>query len=158
MICASILTAEIEYEIHSSYGKDLYEYTTKIEFPLLIRLHGADDAPVKDAIVALKRLGPDGWSEEEIIRDADKRTDKNGMILIMYPGNYRMTSSGEQIVDINGAVTVIAEGYHTITIELHDYFKEGRYIMSESTIPQLKINLKNQAKDRTRNKYKAQQD
>ena len=65
--CASTLYAEVEFRIDVSYGD-----TSKVEFPLLLSLRDKDGLPVVGAVVALKRLGPDGWTQEAIVRDADK--------------------------------------------------------------------------------------
>jgi hypothetical protein len=129
----------VEFTLQCSFGD-----TSKVEIPVLISLRDKDGTPVEGAVVALKRLGPDGWTEEAIVRDADKRTDKNGMLLLMYPGTSTRTSAGEHSVDIYGAVTVVAKGHRTVTIELREYFKDGRHVLSEATIPHLKLELTDQ--------------
>lgn len=136
-LCSS-LWAEVEYDIHVTFGGI---DASKTEFPVLISLRDKDGVPVKGAIVALKRLGPDGWSEEEIVRDAESRTDKNGMIVVMYPGTATMTSPGHLSVEIYGAVTIVAEGHRTVTVELRDHFKEGRHELAKDTVPHLKLDL-----------------
>lgn len=130
----------------------------RVEFPLLISLCDKDGVPVKGAVVALKRLGPSGWSEEEIVREADSRTDKNGMILVMYPAMAKENSSGESSFEIHGAVTVVAEGHQTVTIELRDYFKDGRYVVSDTTVPHLKLKLTDLAGNGKKPQIPAQQD
>ena len=149
ILCSPIALAEVEYRIDVSYGD-----TSKVEFPVLFSLRDKDGIPVEGAVVSLKRLGPDGWTEEAIVREADKRTDKNGMILIMYPGTSNRTSAGEFSVEIYGAVTVVAKGHQTVTIELRDFFKDGRHVLSDSTAPHLKLELIDQPGDRKKQETK----
>lgn len=151
--CGVCLRGEVEYTIEVKYGD-----TSKVEFPVLISLRDNDDVPVKGAIVALKRLGPNGWTEEAIVRDADTRTDKNGMILLMYPATSTRTASGEYSVDIYGAVTVVAEGHKTVTIELRKYFKDGRHTLSDDTILHLRLQLDEKPTARRKQESEAQQD
>jgi hypothetical protein len=134
--CATVSRAEVEPE-----WVTLYSDTSKVEIPLLISLHDQDGIPVEGAVVVLKRLGPDGWTEEAIVREADKRTDKNGMILLIYPRTFTRNSWGQDSIDIYGAVTVVADERRTVTIELRDYFKDGKYVLSESTATHLKLEV-----------------
>ena len=151
-VCWISLRAEVEFTIDATYGD-----TSKVEFPVLISLHDSDGVPVKGAVVALKRLGPDGWSEEEVVREADSRTDKNGMIIVMYPGTANMTSPGHFHVEIYGAVTIVAQGHQTVTIELRDHFNKGRYELTKDTAPHLVLALTDGATTIEKKKTPAQQ-
>lgn len=153
LMCGIFLRAEVEFTIHAGYGG-----TSKVQFPVLISLRDKDGVPVKGAVVALKRLGPDGWSEEEIVREAESRTDKNGMIVVVYPGTATMTSPGHSCVEIYGAVTIVAKGHRTVTIELRDHFKEGRYELTKDTVPHLEFALTGKSATTERQKIPAQQD
>jgi hypothetical protein len=150
LTCGICVRAEVEYPIHDGYSG-------KVQFPVLVSLRDKDGFPVKGAVIALKRLGPDGWSEEEIVREAESRTDKNGMIVVMYPGTATMTSPGQSSVEIYGAVTIVAEGYRTVTIELRKYFKEGRYELAKDTVPHLKLDLTDEPTPIEKLKIPAQQ-
>ena len=150
LMCGIFLRAEVEFTIHAGYGD-----TSKVQFPVLISLRDTNGDPVKGAVVALKRLGPDGWSEEEIVREAESRTDKNGMIVVMYPGTARVTSPGHSYVEIYGAVTIVAKGHRTVTIELRDHFKEGRYELTKDTVPHLEFALPGESATTERDKMSA---
>jgi len=152
LTCGICLRAEVEFTIHAGYGDK-----SKVQFPVLISLRDKDGVPVKGAVVALKRLGPDGWTKEQIVREAESRTDKNGMIVVMYPGTARMISPGQSYVEIYGAVTIVAEGHRTVTIELRDHFKEGRYELAKDSVPHLKLELTDESATTEKQKKPAQQ-
>lgn len=151
LLCGTCSRAEVELTFQCSFGD------TSTVFPVLISLRDKDGSPIEGAVVALKRIGPDGWTEEAIVREADKRTDKNGMILLMYPSKSTRTSLGEQSVDIYGAVTVVAKGHRTVSIELRQHFKDGVHVLSEATVPHLKLELTDQPEDQRKQESKAQQ-
>ena len=148
-MCGIFLRAEVEFTIHAGYAGN-------VVFPVLISLRDKNGVPVKGAVVALKRLGPDGWSEEEIVREAESRTDKNGMIVVMYPGTARVTSPDHSCVEIYGAVTIVAKGHRTVTIELRDHFKEGRYELAKDTVPHLELALTGESATPEREKMPAE--
>lgn len=136
--------AEVEYEIHTgiSPGITCFWSEKPPEFPILISLADKHGNPIRGAIVVLKRLGPDGWTEEELKREKDSKTDKNGMVIVMYPSaSATRDEAGRKGVVVYGAVTVIAEGHKTVTIELRDHFKDGRCILSTDSAPHLKLSL-----------------
>jgi hypothetical protein len=151
-LIASSTTAEVEYEIHTGYSGAITCHWPDLGdgqiapsgFPILFSLTDASGIPIKSAIVVLKRLGPDGWTEEELKREKDSITDKNGMVVVMYPDHTATEDeSGRSSVAIYGAVTVIAEGYRTVTIELSKYFKDGICFLGSDNAPHLKLSLQN---------------
>lgn len=146
---ASRAMAEVEFQIHGKDGVicemrgwDLSKDAPPPGFPILISLADKNGNPIRNAIVVLKRLGPDGWTEDELKREKDSITDKNGMVVITYPDSTQtIDKSGQSRVLIYGAVTVIAEGHRTVTIELKDHFKDGICILTPDSAPHLKLAL-----------------
>lgn len=148
--------AEVEYEIGSKEPFELSCFRVKTKgvsgglygseytgFPILIRLTDGDKMPVANAVVVLKRLGPDGWTEEELKREAKARTDENGMMVVHYPGPARADEKGVRRMEILGAVTVIAEGHGARMVELKDFFKDGQHTLADDSAPLVRIELKN---------------
>lgn len=136
--CLPSLRGEVEATIN---GVDGVAFKKKVEFPVLISLRDNQDRPVKGAIVALEELGLNLSSDEEIVREAKARTDENGMIVVMHPAFAPETTPKSFTIKIHSVVTIVCDGYPTETIKLQDYFKEGLYSHSESTVPHLKLIL-----------------
>lgn len=111
----------------------------KSSFPIVVTVTDGRGQPVRGAIVVLKRLGPDGWTEEELKRDAKARTDEQGTITLHYPGKAREDGEGGLVMDVVGAATVIAEGHEARMVELKDFFKDGKHVLSKETAPVLTI-------------------
>jgi hypothetical protein len=153
---STIATAEVEYELHTNSSSIICRWrglgnaaNVPSGFPILISLTDKKGGPIKGAIVVLKRLVPDGWSEEELKREKDCITDKNGMIAVLYPDCYATEDDyGISSVAIYGAVTVIADGHPSVTVELGKYFKSQKYVLSENSAPHITIALENGLADR----------
>jgi hypothetical protein len=122
----SIGRAKVEYEIHTGYSCDIicnFGVSPKGNLlPVVVTVTDEDNKPVAGAVVAIKRIQPDGYSEEDVRSTKDSSTDKDGRITLNYPCGLDSSEIGKPRLKIIGAITVVADGYETTAIECETYF------------------------------------
>jgi hypothetical protein len=88
--------------------------------PLVVTVTAEDNKPIEGAIVAIKRIQPGGYTEQDVRNTRDSSTDKDGRITLNYPCGLDSSDIGK--LRIIGAITVVADGYETTAIECETYF------------------------------------
>lgn len=122
----SIGRAEVEYEIHTGYSCEIVcrfgDHPKRNLLPLVVTVTDEDNQPIAGAVVAIKRIQPGGYSEEDVRNTKDSSTDKDGRITLNYPCGLDSSEIGKPRLKIIGAITVVADGYVTTAVECETYF------------------------------------
>lgn len=122
----SIGQAEVEYGIHTGYSGGIDcrfgDHPKGNLLPLVVTVTNEDNQPVAGAVVAIKRIQPGGYTEDDVRGTKESSTDKDGRITLNYPCGLDSSESGKPRLKIIGAITVVADGYETTAIECETYF------------------------------------
>lgn len=133
--------SEVETTIEAKGSITMYVNEAK-SIPLLICVQDEKKAPIKNAIVALKRIQAGGWTEKEIRDSAESKTNSEGLIALSYllkQGLQCKSDDDKQI--LIGALTVIAEGYPIQVFELDKLRKADEFKSISGYAPYLEVTL-----------------
>ena len=122
----SIGQAEVEYEIHTGYSCEIVcrfgDHPKGNLLPLVVTVTDGDNQPVAGAVVAIKRIQPGGYTEQDVRNTKNASTAKDGRITLNYPCGLDSAEVNKPRLRIIGAITVVADGYETTAIECETYF------------------------------------
>ncbi|MEO5917062.1 MAG: hypothetical protein ABIS50_22730 [Luteolibacter sp.] len=90
--------------------------------PIVVTVTNEQNEPVKGAIAAIKRIEPDGYTEEDVKNTKNSSTDEAGHITLYCSCGIDNSASDKPKLQIIGAITVVADGYETKAIELEQYY------------------------------------
>jgi hypothetical protein len=134
--------AEVEYEIHTGYAASISCSFKRNLLPVGVTVTDEDTKPVAGAVVAIKRIQPDGYTEQDVRTTRDSSTDKDGRITLDYPCRFDSSAPAPPLLRIIGAITVVADGYETTAIECETYFAGIEIVKSERSALAARIILK----------------
>ncbi len=138
-----ISRAEVEYEIHAGYSSICSSSCFERNLlPVVVTVTDKDDKPVAGAVVAIKRIQPGGYTENDVRKTPDSSTDMNGRITLDYPCKSDSSDPEKPRLTIFGAITVVADGYETTAIECETYFAGIEIVKSERSALAARIILK----------------
>ncbi|RYD17371.1 MAG: hypothetical protein EOP88_26915 [Verrucomicrobiaceae bacterium] len=134
LVSASISHGEVEYEIRTGYspqfiirgdehgnlrcGSDLIQR----RLPIVVTVVDENGKPILGAVAAIKRIQPDGYTEEDVRNTRDSATDSRGNVTLSCTCNVKKPDAEKPVLRLLGAITVVADGYETTAIELEEYF------------------------------------
>ena len=142
----SIGQAEVEFELHTGYRCEIVcrfgDHPKEHLLPLVVTVTDEDNKPVEAAVVAIKRIQPGGYTEDDVRNSKDSSTAKDGRITLNYPCGLDPSGTGPPRLKIIGAISVVADGYETTAIECETYFAGIEIVKSERSALAARIILK----------------
>jgi len=112
--------------------------------PIVVTVVDSEDRPVKGAAVALMRLGDGGYTESDVRKETNPRTDASGTALLHYPIlgiRGQRSNTAEAHRNLIGAVTAVHPDHGTASVELGEFFKEPVKLQDATSAPWVKIRL-----------------
>lgn len=154
LVSALISNGEVEYEIRTGYspqfiirgdehgnlhcGSDLIQR----RLPIVVTVVDETGKPIRAAFAAIKRIQPDGYTEEDVRNTKDSATDAGGNVTLSCPCNVKEPAAEKPVLRLRGAITVVADGYETTAIELEEYFAGAEVSADEQSALAARVVMK----------------
>ena len=118
--------------------------TADIVVPIVVSVVDSDGEPIDGVAVGLMRLGDGGFTEVDVLRHSNPRTNSSGVALLSYPGSLSgpaLYDIGRASVELIGAITIVHPQFQTVSIELASLYAEPFKVGDPTMAPWVRVTL-----------------